>query len=305
MKPKKLPYWTEETQGVALMAYNDSQTAPDAREKIYEEILYPALNKLVENIFNTFKMSYFDVGFEEMQKQTVSHLTEKLHMFNPTSGFKSFSYFSIITKNFLIQESNRNYKKWKISEPVIFETDNGSTEPHRDLMKDAKIEYETSVLQFIELLRDYWYAVSKVYGIYFDYIIMNRCIRNYKPSEALYDTDDNNQRFTIVKLKKAIKINCSSNLHTFTAHINAKSKELYKYYLDNNCLPEPDKKINRMTKKREINLINKFEQNFAEMKQSADAYDTASGERIKMAGMAEMVIDIRNKKIKPHNTISS
>jgi hypothetical protein len=68
---------------------------------------------LAENIINTFKFSYFDYGFRDLQEEVVSNLLINMHKFDETRGTKAFSYFSIIAKNYLILNNNANYKKLK------------------------------------------------------------------------------------------------------------------------------------------------------------------------------------------------
>ena len=95
----------------AIIAYNKCKD-PKERNKIYNEgIKYP-FAKLAENVLNTFKFTYFDVPKKDVQKEVVSAMVEKIHMFKEGKG-KAFSYFTIIAKNYLILNNNGNYKRWK------------------------------------------------------------------------------------------------------------------------------------------------------------------------------------------------
>ena len=96
----------------AIVEYNHS-TDYKFRHKIYTEEIHPAFLKLAENIINTFKFSYFDYGFRDLQEEVVSNLLINMHKFDETRGTKAFSYFSIIAKNYLILNNNANYKKLK------------------------------------------------------------------------------------------------------------------------------------------------------------------------------------------------
>jgi len=101
----------------AIIVYNYSTDKP-YKDKIYTEIIHPAFMKLAENIINTFKFSYFDYGFRDLQEEVVSNLLINMHKFDETRGTKAFSYFSIIAKNYLILNNNANYKKLKTHDDI-------------------------------------------------------------------------------------------------------------------------------------------------------------------------------------------
>jgi len=96
----------------AIVEYNHSDDIK-FKHQIYTDIIHPAFMKLAENIINTFKFSYFDYGFRDLQEEVVSNLLINMHKFDETRGTKAFSYFSIIAKNYLILNNNANYKKLK------------------------------------------------------------------------------------------------------------------------------------------------------------------------------------------------
>ena len=96
----------------AIVEYNHSDDIK-LKHQIYTDTIHPAFMKLAENIINTFKFSYFDYGFRDLQEEVVSNLLINMHKFDETRGTKAFSYFSIIAKNYLILNNNANYKKLK------------------------------------------------------------------------------------------------------------------------------------------------------------------------------------------------
>ena len=95
----------------AIIEYNAS-TSEKERNIIYKERIKYPFEKLAENILNTFKFSYFDIPKEDVKKEVVSVLIEKIHMYKPDKG-RAFSYFSIVAKNHLILSNNSNYKRYK------------------------------------------------------------------------------------------------------------------------------------------------------------------------------------------------
>ena len=101
----------------AIVEYNKSDDVA-FRHKIYTEEIHAAFLKLAENIINTFKFSYFDYPFRDLQEEVVSNLVMNMHKFDETRGSKAFSYFSIIAKNYLILNNNANYKKMKSHDDI-------------------------------------------------------------------------------------------------------------------------------------------------------------------------------------------
>ena len=109
-KRKRNLYWTQETEQ-AIIEFN---TCEDElrREELFNKGIYKPLDKLAENIINRFKFPYMDGTFEDIKNEVVSYLVLKLPNFTADKG-KSFSYFSVVAKNYLILNNNANYKKMK------------------------------------------------------------------------------------------------------------------------------------------------------------------------------------------------
>ena len=111
-KPKKKLYFGPEVQD-AIIRYNTNPDNYALRNKIYQEEIHKAFDKLAENIINTFKFTYFDYPFKDIKHEVVAFMVMNLHKYDHTKGSKAFSYFSIVAKNYLILHNNANYKKMK------------------------------------------------------------------------------------------------------------------------------------------------------------------------------------------------
>ena len=111
-KKNKRIYFGKDVQD-AIVKYN-SEENPAIRNKIYSEEIAYAFDKLVENIINKFKFSYFDSRFNDVKNEVISFLVLNMHKYDATKGFKAFSYFSVVAKNYLILVNNGNYKKLKL-----------------------------------------------------------------------------------------------------------------------------------------------------------------------------------------------
>jgi len=141
-KPSKKQYFTLVAQE-AIIAYN-KETDQMLRNKIYKEHIDYPFNKLVENIYHTFKFSYFDVPYEDVKCEVVAFLNEKIHKYIDGKG-KAFSYFSIIAKNYLIIQNNANYAKMKRrAEPVLIDES-------RDLTSEMTLtSHQESLRDFVK-----------------------------------------------------------------------------------------------------------------------------------------------------------
>jgi len=102
-------YFTQDTED-AIILYNNA-IDDSTRNTIYNDRIKYPFEKLVENIFNTFKFTYFDSGPLEIQKEVLTHLVVNMHKYEKEKG-KAFSYFSIVAKHYLIFHNNNNYKRF-------------------------------------------------------------------------------------------------------------------------------------------------------------------------------------------------
>ena len=142
-------YFTDSTEQAVIR--HNKETRPHMRERIYNEHIRTAFEKLAENIIHTFKFYYFDVPSEDVKHEVVSFLYMNMHKFTEGKG-KAFSYFSIVAKNYLILHNNNNYKKMKQtdSEEVTDYKRDPITEASRDDMLTAKKEYLDLFIQYWE-----------------------------------------------------------------------------------------------------------------------------------------------------------
>ena len=177
VKPKPKMYFTKVTE-LAIIKYN-KETNQEIRNRIYEEEIKYAFEKLTENVFNTFKFSYFDVGPLDVQRETVSHLVLNMHKFEEGKG-KAFGYFSVIAKNYLIFHNNNNYKR-NNQQVNISDTPSESS-----VCLQTQDTYHESVEldEFMGMMISYWETnVNKIFTKERDLSIANAVIelfRNYK-----------------------------------------------------------------------------------------------------------------------------
>ena len=113
-KKKGKNYYFHQGTEDAIILYNKTEDV-HLKNKIYNEHIRAAFDKLCENIIHTFKFYYTDVEkIEDLKHELVSVLLEeKIMKFDPDNGAKAYSYFGTIVKRWLINYNNKNFKKLK------------------------------------------------------------------------------------------------------------------------------------------------------------------------------------------------
>jgi len=180
-KVKKAPimYFTQDTED-AVIEYNKEEDA-DKRNTLYNERIKYSFEKLVENIFNTFKFTYFETSPLEIQKETVAHLVANLNKYQQDKG-KAFGYFSIVAKHYLIFHNNNNYKRFKQN------VDISDTPSETTVCLQVEDSYYKSVemSEFMKMMIDYWEKyIGKIFTKQKDLNIANAVIELFRNSDRI------------------------------------------------------------------------------------------------------------------------
>ena len=99
-KKKSKIYFGQDVQD-AIVRYNETDVN-SKKNKIYQEEIHYAFDKLAENIINTFKFSYFDYSFEDIKNEVVAFLVMNIHKYDHTKGSKAFILSTVSIGNFSI-----------------------------------------------------------------------------------------------------------------------------------------------------------------------------------------------------------
>ena len=149
MGRKRKNYYFTDTTERAIIRYNASDD-PVLKNKIYNDHIRSAFDKLCENIIHTFKFYYFDTSSEEVKHEVVSFLVMNMHKFKEGKG-KAFSYFSIVAKNYLILNNNKNYKMGKLqSEMSVLDYKRNT------MSENADAESKENSVIFVDELQRFW-----------------------------------------------------------------------------------------------------------------------------------------------------
>ena len=119
---KRKGYFYEE-QEQAVIDYIQATTKSE-KDRIFNSWLRPAFTKMIESIIRRYKLIPPDEEFDETFNDTISFLMTKIDLFDPTKGFKAYSYCGTICKNYLLWKLN-NFKKFQSREESyndIYET---------------------------------------------------------------------------------------------------------------------------------------------------------------------------------------
>ena len=96
----------------AILKYCDPATTYLERCELYESLIQPAFNEMVDKIVFTYRFTTLP-NIDELRDDCKVWLTTILAKYDPNRGSKAFSYFSVITKNWFIHQVKKNSKRAK------------------------------------------------------------------------------------------------------------------------------------------------------------------------------------------------
>ena len=134
----------------AIIRYQNEKSQ-SMRNKIYREEIQYAFDKLAENIIHTYKFYYFDVPSEQVKHDVVGFLVMNIEKYEADKG-RAFSYFSVVAKNWLILNNNRNYKMYKLhksTDSMDYNNHMSSMSEQAD-MSESTVEFFDEMVQYLE-----------------------------------------------------------------------------------------------------------------------------------------------------------
>lgn len=96
----------------AIVEYCQEHTTYKRRCELYEELIQPAFNEMVDKIVFTYRFTTLP-NIEDLRDECKVWLTTILAKYDPNRGSKAFSYFSVITKNWFIHQVKKTSKRAK------------------------------------------------------------------------------------------------------------------------------------------------------------------------------------------------
>ena len=205
-------YFTQVTED-AIIRYNKEERAY-MKQRIYNDHIRRAFDKLCENIIHTFKFYYFDVPSEQVKQEVISFLVLNMHKFKE-GKWNAFSYFSIVAKNYLILHNNKNYAHYKSHDDLDV----------LDWNKKNKEEMETteeneSVREYVNQFIEYWENnITNVFSRKKDILVADSVLEIFRRSEHIENFN-----------KKALYIMIREMSGSKTQHITRIVNTMKKYH---------------------------------------------------------------------------
>ena len=107
-KNKDNHYFTQDHED-AIINYALSNDK-NVRTKLYIQFIQPAFNEMVDKIIFTYKFNNLP-NIDQLREECKIWLTTILDKYDTSKGSKAFSYYSVITKNWFIQNVKKTNKE--------------------------------------------------------------------------------------------------------------------------------------------------------------------------------------------------
>ena len=100
---------------------------------LYEVYIAPAFNEMVDKIIYTYKFTNLP-NIENLREECKFWLMTILEKYDPSKGYKAFSYFSVITKNWFIHKVKKNNKN--LTHEISYEQSSNEIESQHQIVND-------------------------------------------------------------------------------------------------------------------------------------------------------------------------
>lgn len=107
-KERKGYFYEEEEAAFAKYVQSTNQ---EERDRLFREKLYPAFTKMIESIIRRYELFTPNEDFTDTFCDTMSFLITKVNNFDPTKGYKVYSYCGTVCKNYLIYKKTQYIKQ--------------------------------------------------------------------------------------------------------------------------------------------------------------------------------------------------
>lgn len=130
----------------AIIQYQNSEDFVE-RERLVRDVILPAMTTLAENIIHKYKhYNYGNRTYADARYECVVHLMDRLHKFQGDRGFKAFSYFDKIARNWVLADMRQS--RTSIAETANFSTMDKERNVHNEIVRN---DYEDTLRDFFDL----------------------------------------------------------------------------------------------------------------------------------------------------------
>jgi hypothetical protein len=144
----------------AIVAFQIADKAGNLKERdrLYVKGILPAFQKLVENLINIHKFTSLFDTYDDLKNDCITFLYETLHKFDSSRGTNAFSYFNVVSKNYLIirtkQKTQRVRRSVSLDDPdALSVNEQRILEDHNMIPgQDVLLENESSARIVMDML---------------------------------------------------------------------------------------------------------------------------------------------------------
>ena len=189
-KPKeKKGYFYEDEENAIVKYINETDIVE--KNRIFNDVLYPAFTKMIESIIRRYKLFVPDEEFEQNFNDTISYLLTKINHFKPT--MLCYDLYKGKRDNLDIIEFTENELKEKIK---------SAEEEDPDFIEVLKIDEEGNEISCVYKKTEHKYKAYSYCGTVCRNYLMYKCSQYYRKKlrnasyDDVYEEISNNEKFS-------------------------------------------------------------------------------------------------------------
>lgn len=121
-------------------------------ERVFEKYLYIPFEKIVSSLLHKLKIYDIDGDLDVTIQDTIAFMWKKIDKFDPTKGFKGYSYFSLVARNFLINENKKSQKR--LNNLVYIDEYSKNSSENDDIDLDVIVNLNKNISTYVENLEE-------------------------------------------------------------------------------------------------------------------------------------------------------
>lgn len=185
-------YFAEE-QEMAVVDYLNAETMYE-KDLIYRTKLKFAFEKMIESIIRRYKLFVPNEEYADTFNDTLSFLLTKADKYNPESGYKAYSYYGNVCKNYLIGKINSYTKSVKRNPSYeLMESEFSNSLSYSSDIDDA-IKLPAKIVEMlIEKIND-MVCDPEYYNLKEDEVVLGKALQNLLENwDFVLSTDKSNK----------------------------------------------------------------------------------------------------------------
>lgn len=121
-------------------------------ERIFEKYLYVPFEKIASSLLHKLKIYDIDGDLDVTIQDTIAFMWKKIDKFDKTKGFKAYSYFSLVARNFLINENKKSQKR--LNNLVYIDEYSKNSSENDDIEIDVIVNLNKNISTYVENLEE-------------------------------------------------------------------------------------------------------------------------------------------------------